>query len=67
MVAAGIGVTLVPRLSVDARIAEGTDISLSRLVVPASREIGLAWRQTSLRADEFKLLADTLRDLAEVA
>ena len=67
MVAAGIGVTLVPRLAVDARIAEGTDISLSRLAVPASRRIGLAWRQTSVRAEEFRLLVDTLRELAEVA
>ena len=67
MVAAGIGVTLVPGLAVDARIAVGTGISLSRLAVPASRRIGLAWRRTSLRAEEFRLLADTLRELTEVA
>ena len=67
MVAAGIGVTLVPRLAVDARIAEGTGISLSRLAVPASRRIGLAWRRTSLRAEEFRLLADTLRELIDIA
>ena len=67
MVAAGIGVTLVPRLAVDARIAEGTGISLSRLAMPASRRIGLAWRRTSLRAEEFRLLADTLRELTDVA
>ena len=66
MVAAGIGVTLVPRLAVDARIAEGTGISLSRLAVPASRRIGLACRRTSLRAEEFRLLADTLRELIDV-
>ena len=67
MVAAGIGVTLVPGLAVDARIARGTGISLSRLAVPASRRIGLAWRRTSLRAEEFRVLADTLRELTEVA
>ncbi|MDD9979987.1 MAG: LysR substrate-binding domain-containing protein, partial [Gammaproteobacteria bacterium] len=67
MVAAGIGVTLVPGLAVDARIAQGTDISLSRLAMPASRRIGLAWRRTSLRAEEFRLLADTLRELTDVA
>ena len=66
MVAAGIGVTLVPRLAVDARIAEGTDISLSRLAAPASRRIGLAWRRTSVRAEEFRLLARTLRELSEL-
>ena len=67
MVAAGIGVTLVPGLAVDARIAQGTDISFSRLAMSASRRIGLAWRRTSLRAEEFRLLADTLRELIDVA
>ena len=67
MVAAGIGVTLVPRLAVDANITRGTDISLSRLGVPAARQIGLAWRRTSLRAGEFGLLADTLRELTDPA
>ena len=67
MVAAGIGVTLIPRLAVDAHIAQGADISLSRLAVPASRRIGLAWRGTSSRAEEFRLLATTLRQLADIA
>ena len=43
MVAAGIGVTLIPRLALDARITQGTDISLSRLATPASRQVGLEW------------------------
>ena len=63
MVAAGIGVTLVPRLAVDAQITQGTGISLSRLAAPASRQIGLAWRQTSLRIGDFRLLASILREL----
>ena len=67
MVAAGIGVTLVPRLAVDARIALGADISLSRLAAPASRQIGLAWRRTSLRAQEFQMFASVLRRPGGVA
>ena len=67
MVAAGVGVALIPRLAVDAHITRGTDISLSRLGVPAARQIGLAWRQMSLRTKEFRLLADTLRELTVVA
>ena len=63
MVAAGIGVTLIPRLAVDAQITRGTDLSLSRLRVPASRQVGLAWRRTSLRVDDYRLLATTLREL----
>ena len=67
MVAAGIGVTLVPRIAVEARIARGTGISLAPLAAPASRRIGLAWRRTSLRAEDFRMLACALRELAEVA
>ncbi len=67
MVAAGIGVTLIPRLAIDAHITQGTGISLSRLGVPASRQIGLAWRQTSLKTEDFRLLANTLRELTDMA
>ena len=63
MVAAGIGVTLIPRLAVDAHITQGTEVTLSRVSAPALRRIGLAWRSTSLRTEEFQLLADTLREL----
>ena len=66
MVAAGVGVALIPRLAVDAQVTQGTEISLSRLGVPAARQIGLAWRQTSLRTEEFRLLANTLRELADM-
>ena len=67
MVAAGVGVALIPRLAVDAHITQGTDISLSRLGVSAARQIGLAWRQMSLRSKEFRMLADTLRELTDIA
>ena len=67
MVAAGVGVALIPRLAVDAHITRGTDISLSRIGVPAARQIGLAWRQMSLRSREFRMLADTLRELTVAA
>jgi len=67
MVAAGIGVTLIPRIAVEAHVTQGTGISLARLAAPASRHIGLAWRRTSLRAEEFRLLASTLRELTVMA
>ncbi len=65
MVAAGVGVALIPRLAVDAHMTRGTGISVSRLGVPAARQIGLAWRQTSQRTREFRLLATTLRELMD--
>ena len=63
MVAAGIGVTLVPRLAVDADITRGTDISLAPLEIPASRQIALAWCRTSLPTKDYRLLASTLREI----
>ncbi|MBZ0218749.1 MAG: hydrogen peroxide-inducible genes activator [Fimbriimonadaceae bacterium] len=57
MVAGGLGLTMVPQIAIDAGLTDGLDIAL----VPfgdrnTAREIGLAWRRTSARADEFKLL-----------
>ena len=66
MVAVGVGVALIPRLAVDAHITQGTEISLSQLGVPAARQIGLAWRQTSLRTEEFRLLGNALRELTDL-
>lgn len=62
MVASGIGVTLLPRLAIDAGITRGTEISLIRLNPPASRRIGLVWRKTSARGDDYHRLVETLRD-----
>lgn len=67
LVAAGIGVTLIPRLAVDAGITERTGIFLSRLAAAASRRIGLVWRRSSLRASDFRTLASMLRTLTNVA
>ncbi|MBB4304716.1 LysR family hydrogen peroxide-inducible transcriptional activator [Rhodobium orientis] len=60
MIAAGIGVTLLPQLAIDSHIAEGTDIVLRPLDGAPSRGIGLIWRAASLRAGEFRLLAREL-------
>ena len=64
LVAAGIGVTLVPRLAANAGIIQGTGIFLSRLAPPASRQIGLVWRRSSLRTSDLQTLASTLRTLS---
>lgn len=60
MVAAGLGVTLLPQMAIDAGIATGSDICLVPLSVNASRQIGLVWRASSPRVAEFDLLADSL-------
>jgi len=62
MVAAGIGVTLLPEMAVAANIAAGTDIRLLPLADAAVRHIGLVWRRASPRVKEFELLADMIAE-----
>jgi len=66
MVDNGLGLTLLPRLAIDAGILEGTDLVVRPLAAPGNaRRIGLAWRHATRRADEFRLLAGTLAELAQ--
>ena len=57
MVAAGLGVTLLPKLAVDAGIAAGNDIRVIPLAEAAKRQIGLVWRKATARAQAFEQLA----------
>jgi LysR family hydrogen peroxide-inducible transcriptional activator len=59
MVANGIGVTLLPKMARDAKILNGTEVS----ILPfrehnVARSIGLMWRDKSPRRDEFRLLGE---------
>ncbi|EME68395.1 transcriptional regulator [Paramagnetospirillum caucaseum] len=60
MVASGMGVTLLPRLAVEAGILMGTDLVTRPLAGGGSRLLGLAWRKSSARKDEFRLLGKAL-------
>jgi LysR family hydrogen peroxide-inducible transcriptional activator len=65
MVDNGLGVTLLPRLALDAHILKGTDLVAKPLASNApSREIALVWRRGTGRRAEFELLARTIVDLA---
>lgn len=65
MVANGLGVTLLPRLAVDAEVTRGVDLVLRPLAdgEAAARHLGLAWRRSSPRRGEYRLLAEELRRL----
>ena len=63
MVDSGLGVTLLPRLALDAGILRGTDVTTRPLhdgAGDASRHIGLAWRRGTQRAKEFSLFGEAL-------
>jgi LysR family hydrogen peroxide-inducible transcriptional activator len=65
MVDNGMGLTLVPRMAVDAGILEGTSLVSRKLDADnAARQIALIWRRRSPREAEFELLAQVLREAA---
>jgi LysR family hydrogen peroxide-inducible transcriptional activator len=58
MVANGLGVTLLPKMAVEAGALAGTDLVVRSLADPgAKRRIGLAWRASSPRKAELQALA----------
>jgi len=65
MVAGGLGVTLLPSSAL-ATEARGRSVAVRPFRAPApSREIGLAWRRSSPRGEEFRALGALLRGLAQ--
>lgn len=63
MVDNGLGLTLLPKMSIDSGILQHTDI-IARPIKSdrAFRKIALVWRRNSPRKDEFKLLAEIMRE-----
>ena len=62
MVDNGLGVTFIPQMAVDAGLLDGTRIeALPLTAVHGARQIALAWRRSSPREEEFRLLAASLK------
>lgn len=62
MVAAGLGVTLAPRLALEGGLVAGVGVGTRSFQVPVvGRSLAVAWRAGSPRAAEAKLLAAQLR------
>jgi LysR family hydrogen peroxide-inducible transcriptional activator len=65
MVDNGLGQTFVPAMAIESGILEGTRIVARPLRSKYNyRRIALAWRKSSPREEEFRLLAKTLRDIS---
>ncbi|MBT3700211.1 MAG: hydrogen peroxide-inducible genes activator [Alphaproteobacteria bacterium] len=63
MVDNGLGLTVLPKMAVDTGILRGLKLDFRPFSSPhASRHIALAWRKSSRRAKEFRLLGEHLRD-----
>ncbi len=65
MVDNGLGLTFVPSMAIEAGILDGTRVEARPLRSDHDyRRIALAWRRSSPREEEFRLLADTLRQIS---
>ncbi|MEO7092989.1 MAG: LysR substrate-binding domain-containing protein [Polyangiales bacterium] len=65
MVAGGLGITLLPETAAAALAQPKGPIDLASFAHPVpGRTIGLAWRTSSARLREFRLLAETMRGAA---
>ncbi len=66
MVAGGLGVTLLPEASCPTLVQKHGPVALAEFAKPVpGRNIGLAWRTSSGRLREFRLLAETMSASAE--
>ncbi len=62
MVGSGLGITLLPAMAVVAGLTDSIPVAIRHLAARhPSREIVVAWRAGSSRAEEGRLLAETLR------
>lgn len=63
MVDNGLGVTVLPKMAIDAGILRGLNLDFRPFSTPkANRGIALAWRKTLGRREEFRMLGGFLRD-----
>ena len=66
MVAGGLGVTLLPEAAAEALVQPRGPVGVVAFANPVpGRTIGLAWRTSSARLREFRLLAETMQDEAD--
>ncbi|NQY96432.1 MAG: hydrogen peroxide-inducible genes activator [Henriciella sp.] len=62
MVAGGLGVSLLPKLAIDAGVTSGADVELRPFKTPLiGRRIGIAWRQGSPRESEAQMIGEIVR------
>ena len=62
MVAAGRGTTLLPKMAVDAGLAEGVGVDILPFKdINPTRTIGLIWRKTNPREATFRALGETIK------
>ncbi|HYD10040.1 MAG TPA: LysR substrate-binding domain-containing protein [Acidimicrobiales bacterium] len=64
MVAAGVGVTLLPSFAVQPPVPPNPDVALVPFREAPTRELAMCWRRTSVYRDVLPAIADVIRDAA---
>jgi LysR family hydrogen peroxide-inducible transcriptional activator len=63
MVAAGLGITLLPQIAIELELASSRNVAIRPLSPDGPfRTLVLVWRSTSSRSDEFRLFGNLLRE-----
>jgi len=65
MVNSDLGITFIPQMAIDCGLLKNTKVQTKALKEKSYREIGLAWRKSSVRIHDFKLLADVILSVAQ--
>lgn len=65
MVDADLGVTFIPEMAIGSPILKNTQVVTRPLKSSSYREIGLVWRKGSMRAQEFRILGEFIRENAQ--
>jgi LysR family hydrogen peroxide-inducible transcriptional activator len=66
MVAAGVGVTLLPKMSVSPPVPENAGVQTIRFVAPApNRQIAMFWRRSSVHTELLADLATVFTELPD--
>ncbi|NND35808.1 MAG: hydrogen peroxide-inducible genes activator [Gammaproteobacteria bacterium] len=64
MVDADLGVTFIPEMAAGSSLLKQTNVKTWPMARNNYRDIALAWRKSSARSDEFRMLADLIRAAA---
>ena len=68
MVAGGLGITFLPEIAINSELMNSGEIVLLPLAEPGPhRQIGLVWRKSYFRKDDFHLLAQQMSELLSKA
>ena len=62
-----LGISFVPEMALQSPLFQQVGLKVEALPFEASREIGLAWRQSSTRGEEFKQLGELIKKACQVS